>query len=163
MHSSIDSQHIRGVEKAEQVRAVSPRALKGKVAIDLILGINCLIETRLQRVLMRVANNWDLVVVARIPSNVRQRIEIQQRLGLWAEWNGVAGEQQSRSRIEDLDGLALRVQLVREIPGPLRQIWHQSGLRSGITASRPLVAHKKVRTFSPNVRNSQRAAERRHT
>src|SRR5205823_10958430 len=112
---------------------------------------------------MGVADDWDLVVVARIPCNVRQRIEIQQSLCLRANWNHVTGEGHSGTRIEDLDGLALGVQFVGEVPSPLREIRHQSGLRRSIAISRPLVADKNVRSLPPNMGNSQWAAERRHT
>ena len=112
---------------------------------------------------MRAADDWNLIVVARIRRNVWQRIETQQGLRLRADGNQVAGKGQSGSRIKDLDGLTLGIQGIREVPGTLCGIRYQGGLRGGVAISRPLVAHKKVGTSAPYMRNSERASQRGHS
>ena len=112
-----------------------------------------------------LVDDGDLVVVTRIAAKRRQRVEIQQSSRLRADlgWrNHVAGEGQSRCRIEDLHRLPQRIQSLGEISAALRRIRHQSRLRGVVNVARPLVSDEEVRAVPEEMRNLQRAAQRCH-
>ncbi len=152
----VDSERVGGVEEIEEARGIGTHALEGESPVDLVFETEGFVEARLQRVLMRGADERNLIVVSGARSEVRQWIEIEQGSRLRTDaagWNSIAGEWQSSGGIENLRrGLG-------EIPATLGGIGHQTGLRSGVAVSRPLIADEDVGTVLKKVRNAQRATE----
>src|ERR1700732_2872162 len=114
---------------------------------------------------MRIANDWNLVVIKRIRSHIRQRIEIQQSLGLrtdLARGNPVARKLQSGGGIEDVDRLAKRIHLVRKISSTFGRVRYETRLRGGVSTPCPLVADKEHWTVFQQMRNFQRPAQCPH-
>src|ERR1019366_8233658 len=125
--AGVDTLHIRCIEKTEQVGSVCARALKSKITPHLVLAADCLIEARYHRVLMLVGENWNLIVVGRIPRKVREWVEVQQSLRLRADWNRVALERQPSGWIKDLQWLPHRIPSLGKISSAFRQIRHKTG------------------------------------
>ena len=117
----VDPQHIGRIEKAKDVRSARSRALESEAAVNLILKIQRLVKARLQSILMRVADDRNLIVVPCAAGKIGQGIELQQSLRLRADGHNIAGKRQSSCRIEDLNGLPGRIQDLGEISIPFRQ------------------------------------------
>ena len=59
----VQTQGLRRIEKTEEIRTISSYILKSDSAVKLILVANSLIETRLQRVQMAIADYRNLIVI----------------------------------------------------------------------------------------------------
>src|SRR5512133_2556795 len=81
----IDSECAGTVQKTEYIRVSGAHALQPKAAVDLVIASDGSVETRLQSILVRSTDDRNFVVVARIPGNIRQWEQLQQRCGLWAD------------------------------------------------------------------------------
>jgi hypothetical protein len=76
----VDAGHGAGIDEAEHVRGLGPRALDRHVAGQLILEVKRLHEPELQRVLTRRRQDWRLVVRAARPERSRRAIHVRGRV-----------------------------------------------------------------------------------
>ena len=147
---------IGGVQESEDVGISLPRVLKCKVAVELILAIDAFVPTGIQAVLMSVADQRHLIVVSAGTREVRERIKVQQRLGLRADAarrNDVARKRRAGERIDN------RGDDRRKVAHALRRRWHQRSPKGVVPVARPGIVDKEVGTILEQVRNFQRAAE----
>src|SRR5262249_16315299 len=138
---SIEPAGIGLVEEAKQVRTVRARTGVRKNARELVPLGQTLSESRLQAVLMRVADDWDLSVIATAVREVRQRIKPEQGPRLGADpvrWNRIARERRTAVRI---DGPVPRL---GQVSVPFRQGGHQAGLCGDVAVAHPLIIEGQV-------------------
>ena len=113
--------------------------LVGKIAAELVLGIDGLADAQVDVALVAEPEHGDLIVIARAAGKVGQRVEIQQALSLRADRNG------SESR---------------DNPVALVLSGHQASKHAGIAIPRQLVVDKEKCFFAAQqFRNFQRPAE----
>ncbi len=155
----VDAQSVSLIDKAEEVGDAAPGALKVEGAVELVSAAKCLVQARQERVLMGAVENRHLVVIERVAVNVRQGIELQQRLRLGADRDDIAGKRQASCGIVDDDRLAERVDQVGKIACPLRLGRDKSGLGLGSMVARPFVGHEEGRPTRQQMWNLQRSAE----
>ncbi len=132
---------------------------------NLVFSSDGFIETCLQAVLVSDAENGDLIVVARSALKIGERIKVQQRQGLGAdlaECEAIAGNRRSGCGIDNLDGLTLRVQYLREISAAFGCVGHEAGSDAGIAIPGPLVVDEEVGAVAEQARNLDRTAEGEH-
>ena len=160
----IDSLGVVAVHELEEVGVVRAGALIAQTAVQRIALVEHFVDARLQGVRIGSSHQRDLVVVARRRSEVGLRIEVQQRLGLRRDArcrNHITGERRAGGGVDELHGLAQRVQGLRKIAAALRGGRHQAGLRIvGVAIARPLVGHEEISVVGvEEVRDTQRPAE----
>ncbi len=118
------------IDEAEQIPLAPAGTLKVKASIELVSAAECLIQAQKKRVLMGAVKNRYLVVIERITRNVGCGIELQQRLGLGADRDHVAGKRLAGFGIVDDDGLSKRVDQIGKVAGTLRRRRDKAGNRS---------------------------------
>ena len=93
---------------------------------------------------MGAVKNRYLVVIEGITGNVGCGIEFQQRLGLRADRDYIAGKRLTGFGIVDDDGLSKRIDQVGKVAGTLRRRRDKAGIGLSITVARPDVANEKI-------------------
>src|SRR5581483_7782476 len=118
------------------------------------------IQTRLQSVLMRLAQQRRFIVVAGVSGKIGQRIQRKERLRLWAHRNW-PGKRGTRGRVASREWLALCIRLAAQIASPLSAGRHQPRARARGSIARPLISDKEVGAAVEKRRNPYRPAEGR--
>src|ERR1700722_17368635 len=142
---SVDTQRVGRVDEAEEIGVAGAGALEVKAAINLVSMAERLVQVRTQRILMAAIEHRNLVVVERVTANVGRRIKLQQRLGLGADRNHVAGKRRMGRGVVDDNRLAKWVEQIGKVAAPLRLSRHQAGLILGGTVACPLVGYEERR------------------
>ncbi len=155
----VDPESIGRIGETEQIGVAGPGALEVEAPIEFVFAADCLVQARLQRILMAAVENRHLVVIERIAGNVGQRIELQQGLRLRADRDHIAGKGQPGCGIEDEDRLAEGVEQAGEVARPFRRGGDEAGLGLGDLVARPLVGHEESRPVRQQMRNLERSAE----
>ena len=106
----IDAERVSFIDEAEEADAAGTGALEIETAVEFVATAEGLFETSLHHVLMRAAEDGNLVVVKRRAGDVGLGIELQQCLRLGADGDLVVGIGDARGGIVDCDWLALRVE-----------------------------------------------------
>ena len=162
LHARIESQQIGGVDEIEDAGSAGPRALQRELAVDLIPETQRLVDARLKRVLVRIAQQRSLIVVQSSSSEIGQRIKSKQSFRLIADAslrNGVVLERLAGRGIVDDDGLTVHVDGLREIASALRLGGHKRGLCRVVVVTRPLIADEEAWVVLDQMANLERASE----
>ena len=152
VHGAVDAGAGGGIPEAEQVGIIAIAALPGEGAEHLVLVVERLVQPGLDRVRITSADDRNLIIVASGGGKVRQRVQLEQRLGLVI--NEVRRNHVARQRHSGR----------REISSAFGRRRHQAGLRGGVAVADPLVADVDVRAGAgerQQVRNHQRTAQGR--
>src|SRR5262245_720558 len=101
---------------------------------------------------MRRVDKRNLIIVARVVREVRQREQARQDSRLWTDSflrNDISRERLSGCGIDDRDGLSERRQALRKIAIAFSRSRHSSSTRIGISILRALISQEKLRSVIP--------------